>query len=45
VIWAIIAAILYTRGKKEMEAVKGMPRTADTVKRIPESLKPSEEPR
>lgn len=45
VIWAIIAAVLYTRGKKEMEAVKGMPRTADTVKRIPESLKPSEEPR
>ncbi|HKU12348.1 phage holin family protein [Sinomonas sp.] len=45
VIWAIIAAVLYTRAKKEMEAVKGMPKTAETVKRIPESLKPSEEPR
>ena len=45
VIWGIIAAVLYTRAKKEMEAVKGMPRTAETVKRIPESLKPSEEPR
>lgn len=45
VIWGIIAAILAARGKKEMQAVKGLPRTADTVKRIPETLKPSEEPR
>ena len=45
VIWAIIAAVLYSRAKKEMEAVRGMPRTAETVKKIPESLKPSEEPR
>jgi hypothetical protein len=45
VIWAIIAAILYTVGKKEMKTVRGMPRTAETVKRIPETLKPSEETR
>jgi len=45
VIWAIIAAILYSVGKKEMKTVRGMPRTADSVKRIPETLKPSEETR
>ena len=45
VIWAIVAAVLFARAKKEMEAVRGMPRTAETVKKIPESLKPSEEPR
>ena len=45
VIWAIIAAILYSVGKKEMKTVRGMPRTAESVKRIPETLKPSEETR
>nr|WP_245827913.1 phage holin family protein [Sinomonas mesophila] len=45
VIWAIVAAVLAFRAKKEMEAVRGMPRTAETVKKIPPSLKPSEEPR
>ena len=45
IIWAIIAAILYTVGKKELKTVRGMPRTAETVKRIPETLKPSEETR
>ena len=45
VIWGIIAAVLAARAKKEMEAIRGMPRTAETVKKIPESLKPSEEPR
>ncbi|GAB4098035.1 phage holin family protein [Sinomonas halotolerans] len=45
VLWGIVAAVLAARAKKEMQAVKGLPRTAETVKRIPESLKPSEEPR
>ncbi|NKX54344.1 phage holin family protein [Arthrobacter mobilis] len=45
VIWAIIAAILYAVGKKEMKTVRGMPRTTETVKKIPDTLKPSEEPR
>lgn len=45
VIWAIIAAVLASRAKKDLQSVKGMPRTADSVKKIPESLKPSEEPR
>ncbi|GAA2196262.1 phage holin family protein [Sinomonas flava] len=45
VIWGIIAAVLAARAKKEMAAIKGLPRTTDTVKKIPEALKPSEEPR
>lgn len=45
VIWAIVGAVLAARAKKEMEAIKGLPRTTETVKKIPESLKPSEEPR
>jgi hypothetical protein len=45
VIWAVIAAVLGTRGRKELRAVKGMPRTAETLQEIPETLKPSEEPR
>ncbi|HKU10279.1 MAG TPA: phage holin family protein [Sinomonas sp.] len=45
VIWAIIAGILAARAKKDLQSVKGMPRTADSMKKIPESLKPSEEPR
>jgi hypothetical protein len=45
VIWAIIAGILYAAGKKEMKTVRGMPRTTETVKKIPETLKPSEETR
>lgn len=45
VIWAIIGAVLYSRGKKEMQSVQGLPRTAESVGKIPETLKPSQEPR
>lgn len=45
IIWGIIGAVLYTRGKKEMQAIKGMPRTAESMGKIPETLKPSQEPR
>lgn len=38
VLWGIVAAVLALRGKKEMEAVKGMPKTTDTVKKIPDAL-------
>lgn len=39
VIWAIIAAILAARGKKEMKSIQGVPRTTETVKEIPKTLK------
>ncbi len=43
VIWAIIAAILFSLGKKEMERVRGIPDTTDTLGKIPNALKGNEE--
>jgi hypothetical protein len=43
VIWGIVAAVLALRGKKEMKEVQGLPKTADTVKRIPDAVKGNEE--
>jgi hypothetical protein len=43
VIWAIIAAVLGLRGKKELTAVKGVPQTTDTVKKIPSAAAGHEE--
>jgi hypothetical protein len=45
VIWAIIAAVLAAKGKKDMQQVRGMPQTAETIKEIPPTLKPGEETR
>ncbi|MCZ2405014.1 phage holin family protein [Paenarthrobacter sp. Z7-10] len=45
VIWGIIAAVLAARGRKEMQAIRGLPNTTQTLQEIPETLKPSEEPR
>lgn len=42
VIWAIIAAVLFVVGRKEMKEVRGLPKTVDSVKRIPETLKTNE---
>ena len=43
VLWAIIAVILALVGKKELQKVKGVPQTADTVAKIPNALKGQEE--
>lgn len=43
VIWAIIAAVLASLGKKEMERVRGIPDTTDTLGKIPNALKGNEE--
>jgi len=43
VIWGIVAAVLASMGRKELNAIKGMPRTAETVKEIPPALKPNTE--
>ncbi|WP_150308813.1 phage holin family protein [Planctomonas psychrotolerans] len=45
IIYGIVAFVLYKRGKKEMEQVKGLPKTADSLKKIPETLKKDEGPR
>jgi hypothetical protein len=43
VIWAILALILAMTGKKEIDQIRGMPKTVDSVKKIPEALKRNEE--
>ncbi|MBM7503412.1 phage holin family protein [Agromyces aurantiacus] len=45
IIWGIIAAVLYSIGKREFDRVQGMPRTIDTLKEIPDTLKRNEENR
>ena len=40
VIWAVAAAVLFVVARNQMRAVRGMPRTAETVKDIPPALKP-----
>jgi hypothetical protein len=44
-IWAIIAAILASMGRKEMKNVTGVPQTTDTVKKIPSAVAGNEETR
>jgi hypothetical protein len=41
-IWAIVAAILASRGRKELKQVQGLPRTTGSVKQIPDALKGQE---
>lgn len=43
VLWGAIAAVLALRGKKEMKEVQGIPKTTDTVKKIPDALHGNEE--
>lgn len=45
VIWAIVAAVLYSMGRKALKQVEPMPKTADSVKHIPEALSTNEEHR
>ena len=42
VIWAIIAALLATVGRNSLKSIRGIPKTADTVKKIPDALKGNE---
>jgi hypothetical protein len=42
VIWGIIAAVLYVAGRNSLKSVRGIPKTTDTVKRIPDALKGNE---
>jgi hypothetical protein len=41
ILWGIIAAVLASRGRKELKAIKGLPRTAQTLQEIPPTLKPN----
>lgn len=41
-IWAVVAAVLAATGRSALKSVRGIPRTADTVKKIPDALKGDE---
>ena len=41
-IWLVIAAVLAVLGRSEFKAIKGVPQTADTVKKIPDAVKGNE---
>lgn len=45
VLWGIVAAVLASKGKKELKATRGMPDTAETLKEVPSTLKPGEHTR
>ena len=42
-VWVIITTVLALLGRNALTAVKGLPRTTDTVKRIPDALTPHPE--
>ena len=41
-IWLVIGAVLAVIGRSEFQAIKGVPQTADTVKKIPDAVKGNE---
>lgn len=41
--WLIVAAALALAGRNEIKSVSGLPRTADSVKKIPDAVKGNEE--
>ncbi|SJN39843.1 phage holin family protein [Luteococcus japonicus] len=43
VLWAIVAAVLASAGKKSLKDVDGIPQTTQTAKQIPDALKGNEE--
>ncbi|CAI9390260.1 phage holin family protein [Microbacterium sp. T2.11-28] len=45
VIWAAVAGILFAAGRRQFAEVQGAPRTVETLKEIPETLKRNEENR
>ncbi len=43
VLWGIAAAVLAASGRSSLKSIRGLPRTADTVKKIPDALKGNED--
>jgi hypothetical protein len=44
-IWGVVGAALAMAGKRELDAVRGLPKTVETLKEIPDTLKRNEENR
>jgi hypothetical protein len=42
-IWAVIGAVLVALGRRDIKQVKGVPRTTETAREIPDALKGNEE--
>jgi hypothetical protein len=42
-LWLVIGAVLFVAGRTETRRVRGMPRTAETVKKIPNAVQGHEE--
>ena len=40
VIYAVVALVLFLRGRSSLKSIQGAPQTIDSVKKIPETLKP-----
>lgn len=45
VLWGVVAAVLAVQGKKDIEKIKGLPQTQETLQEIPETLNPAKETR
>lgn len=41
VLWAIVGGVLFTMARGKAREMRGMPRTAETAKEIPQALKPN----
>ena len=42
-VWAVLALILFSVGKAELKRVQGLPKTTDTLSKVPNALKGHEE--
>lgn len=43
VVWAVIGGVLAAAGRASLRSVRGLPRTADSVKKIPDALNGNED--
>jgi hypothetical protein len=43
VLWAVVAAVLASMGRKKLKEVQGMSRTVETAKQVPDALKGNED--
>ena len=42
-VWAVVALILFSAGKAELKRVQGLPKTTETLSKVPNALKGHEE--
>ena len=40
VVYGVVALVLFLRGKKELKQIQGAPKTVDSLKKIPDTVKP-----